>query len=93
MPFDLELTLPLLAGLVAGLLIGIERGWNQRDQARGMRVAGIRTFTLIGTMGAVIGMDGYPAPENAGNSARRGRRSGALMRYLTGHSGCCGLQR
>lgn len=56
MPFDLELTLPLLAGLVAGLLIGIERGWNQRDQARGMRVAGIRTFTLIGTMGALVSL-------------------------------------
>jgi len=56
LPVDLSLILPLLAGLVAGLLIGIERGWNQRAQARGMRVAGIRTFTLIGTMGALVSL-------------------------------------
>ena len=32
--------------IAAGLLIGIERGWNLRRVATGRRVAGVRTFTL-----------------------------------------------
>ncbi len=38
------------AGLAAaiGLLIGIERGWQTRSAKDGSRVAGVRTFTLIG---------------------------------------------
>ncbi|GGD74430.1 MgtC/SapB family protein [Croceicoccus mobilis] len=51
--FDADLVLPLLAGVASGLLIGIERGWTQRGRASGTRVAGIRTFTLIGGMGAL----------------------------------------
>lgn len=39
-----------------GLLIGIERGWTQRDQAPGTRVAGVRTFGLIGLLGGLIGL-------------------------------------
>lgn len=46
------------AGLAAaiGLLIGIERGWKSRQAKAGMRVAGIRTFTLIGVLGGVCGL-------------------------------------
>ncbi|WP_144095192.1 MgtC/SapB family protein [Croceicoccus sediminis] len=51
---DTELVLPLLSALAAGLLIGIERGWRQRELASGSRVAGIRTFTLIGGSGAIV---------------------------------------
>jgi uncharacterized membrane protein (DUF4010 family) len=47
-------TLPLLAAVAAGLLIGIERGWRQRDEADGTRVAGVRTFTLIGGLGGLL---------------------------------------
>jgi uncharacterized membrane protein (DUF4010 family) len=47
-------TLPLLAAVAGGLLIGIERGWRQRDEAEGTRVAGVRTFTLIGGSGGLI---------------------------------------
>jgi uncharacterized membrane protein (DUF4010 family) len=39
-----------------GLLIGIERGWTQRDQAAGTRVAGVRTFGLLGLAGGLIGL-------------------------------------
>ena len=46
-------TLPLLAAVAAGLLIGIERGWRQRDEPDGTRVAGVRTFTLIGGAGGL----------------------------------------
>jgi uncharacterized membrane protein (DUF4010 family) len=48
------LGLHLLAALAGGLLIGIERGWRQRDEADGARVAGLRTFTLIGGCGGLI---------------------------------------
>eukprot|EP01035_Chromulina_nebulosa_P062093 gene62093-biopygen45184 len=41
--------------VVLGLLIGIERGWSQRLEADGQRVAGIRTFTLLGLTGGVAG--------------------------------------
>ncbi|MBL8553618.1 MAG: MgtC/SapB family protein [Phenylobacterium sp.] len=39
--------------LALGLLIGVERGWRQRDEAAGTRVAGIRTFGLLGLTGGL----------------------------------------
>lgn len=39
--------------LAIGLLIGIERGWTERDEADGHRVAGVRTFGLLGLAGGV----------------------------------------
>lgn len=50
--------LGLAASIAAGLLIGIERGWNLRAAADGTRVAGVRTFTLLGLMGGVAGLLG-----------------------------------
>ena len=44
------------AALALGLLIGAERGWSEREQAEGQRVAGIRTFALIGLLGGVWGL-------------------------------------
>jgi uncharacterized membrane protein (DUF4010 family) len=41
--------------LAIGLLIGLERGWRERDARSGSRTAGIRTFTLIGLLGGVWG--------------------------------------
>jgi uncharacterized membrane protein (DUF4010 family) len=49
-----RVTLPLLAAVAAGLLVGIERGWRQRDEPDGTRVAGVRTFTLIGGLGGLL---------------------------------------
>ena len=46
----------LIAALAAGLLIGIERGWRLRDSPDGSRVAGIRTFTLLGAAGGLIAL-------------------------------------
>lgn len=53
---QVDLALHLLAAVAAGLLVGIERGWHQRDEAEGTRVAGVRTFTLIGGCGGLIGV-------------------------------------
>ena len=45
---------PALA-LALGFLIGIERGWTNRDAPDGSRVAGIRTYALLGLSGALAG--------------------------------------
>lgn len=53
----MDTTLDLLQrfGIAAaiGLLIGIERGWKERERAAGARVAGVRTYTLIALLGAL----------------------------------------
>ncbi|MCH4892135.1 DUF4010 domain-containing protein [Sphingomonas sp. SFZ2018-12] len=46
------------AAVLAGLLIGIERGWKLRDAAAGSRVAGVRTFSLLGLLGGMAGLIG-----------------------------------
>jgi uncharacterized membrane protein (DUF4010 family) len=51
----LDLFQRLGLALAIGLLIGLERGWQERDQGEGMRVAGIRTFALVGLLGGVWG--------------------------------------
>ncbi|HEY6048569.1 MAG TPA: DUF4010 domain-containing protein, partial [Sphingomicrobium sp.] len=42
--------------LACGLLIGIERGWKLREQEPGSRVAGIRTFSMIGLGSGIAGL-------------------------------------
>jgi uncharacterized membrane protein (DUF4010 family) len=39
--------------LALGLLVGLERGWQERAAAEGSRIAGIRTFGLIGLLGGL----------------------------------------
>ncbi|RME32548.1 MAG: DUF4010 domain-containing protein [Gammaproteobacteria bacterium] len=41
-----------------GLLIGLERGWSQRAAREGARLAGLRTFALVGLLGALAGEAG-----------------------------------
>jgi len=45
--------------LAIGLLIGLERGWHGRTLAEGERIAGIRTFGLIGLLGGVTATLGH----------------------------------
>ena len=52
---DAELLRTLAASLAAGILIGIERGWRQRNAIDGSRVSGLRTFGLIGLAGGLAG--------------------------------------
>ena len=42
--------------LVIGLLIGFERGWKEREAEEGSRIAGVRTFGLMGLLGGVAAM-------------------------------------
>jgi len=39
--------------LAIGLLVGIERGWKERSAEEGSRIAGIRTFGLLGLLGGL----------------------------------------
>ncbi len=41
--------------LAIGLLVGLERGWQEREGKAGSRVAGIRTYALIGLLGGFSG--------------------------------------
>jgi uncharacterized membrane protein (DUF4010 family) len=50
-----ELALRLGLSVAIGFLVGIERGWRDRDEEEGHRAAGLRTFTLIGLTGGIIG--------------------------------------
>ncbi|MBZ6078118.1 MgtC/SapB family protein [Microvirga puerhi] len=43
----------LAVALAIGLLIGIERGWKQREEAEGERAAGLRTYMLATLLGAL----------------------------------------
>ena len=45
-------------GLVVGVLVGLERGFSLKDEADGSRVAGVRTFSLLGLAGAIAGLLG-----------------------------------
>src|SRR6056297_2989258 len=43
----------LFIALLLGAVIGLERGWGNRKKAPGERIAGIRTFALIGLLGGI----------------------------------------
>lgn len=45
----------LAVALAIGLVIGIERGWKQREEAEGERAAGLRTHALSGLLGGIWG--------------------------------------
>jgi uncharacterized membrane protein (DUF4010 family) len=49
----LDTIVSLGLALALGLLVGLERGWQERSAAEGSRVAGIRTFGLIGLLGGL----------------------------------------
>ena len=44
------------AGLAIGALVGLERGFKLRDVREGTRVAGVRTFTLLGLAAGIAGL-------------------------------------
>lgn len=54
------------AALAVGLVVGLERGWRDRDLPDGGRVAGLRTFALIGLLGGALGIVGTTWPAAAG---------------------------
>jgi uncharacterized membrane protein (DUF4010 family) len=60
--------LSVATALACGLLIGIERGFDLRRERAGTRVAGVRTFTLIGLVAGLAGLIGSNAQALAGGA-------------------------
>ena len=48
----------MAVALAVGLVIGLERGWSERNAPEGSRVAGLRTFALIGFAGGIDALVG-----------------------------------
>lgn len=48
------LVLHLGLALAVGLLVGLERGWRERDAPEGSRTAGIRTYGISGLLGGIV---------------------------------------
>jgi uncharacterized membrane protein YhiD involved in acid resistance len=51
---DDSLIVRLGLALAIGLLVGLERGWRERDEPAGSRTAGIRTYAVAGLLGGVL---------------------------------------
>ncbi|HEX9856938.1 MAG TPA: MgtC/SapB family protein [Paracoccaceae bacterium] len=49
-----DLILRFGIALSIGLLVGLERGWRERDEPSGSRTAGIRTYGIVGLLGGVL---------------------------------------
>ncbi len=49
-----ETMLKLAVALAIGLLVGLERGWRERDEPSGSRTAGLRTYGIFGLLGGVF---------------------------------------
>ena len=49
----MEDLLHLAIALSIGVIVGLERGWSSRDTSTGGRIAGLRTFSLLGLLGGV----------------------------------------
>ncbi|MGK9232733.1 DUF4010 domain-containing protein [Inquilinus limosus] len=69
---DLTVAIRLGAALAVGLIIGLERGWTDRDRPEGRRAAGLRTFAITGFGG---GLAAFLAPDLG---------SGPLLLFLAG---------
>lgn len=48
------LVLRLGLALAIGLLVGLERGWREREAPAGSRTAGIRTYGISGLLGGIV---------------------------------------
>ena len=51
-----ELFRRLGVSLAIGLLVGLERGWQTREESDHQRTAGLRTFALTGLLGGICGL-------------------------------------
>lgn len=79
--------LSVATALACGLLIGIERGFDLRGLQPGTRVAGVRTFTLVGLVSGLAGLAG-----NLGQSLAAGAMvAGAVAVVAIGYANRRGL--
>lgn len=73
-----------IAGAFAcGVLIGVERGWTQRNRNDGKRVAGIRTFALLALTGGIAGSLASQGATFAGAALLAGAVAILVLGYST----------
>lgn len=48
-----QITWNLFVALLLGAIVGTQRGWVMRNSIEGSRIAGIRTFSLVGLLGGL----------------------------------------
>ena len=53
---DQQIILQLAVALLLGALTGLQRGWAAREQKPGERVAGMRTYSLVGLLGGIAAL-------------------------------------
>ncbi|MBK5930204.1 MgtC/SapB family protein [Halochromatium salexigens] len=53
---ELQWAWRLAVALAIGLLVGLERGWQSRDQEEGERGLGLRSMALVGLIGGLAGL-------------------------------------
>lgn len=51
-----QIIIQLAVALLLGALTGLQRGWATREQKSGERVAGIRTYSLVGLLGGIAAL-------------------------------------
>ena len=51
-----QVIIQLAVALLLGTLTGLQRGWAAREQKSGERVAGIRTYSLVGLLGGIAAL-------------------------------------
>lgn len=51
-----QIVIQLAVALLLGALTGLQRGWATREQKPGERVAGIRTYSLVGLLGGIAAL-------------------------------------
>lgn len=72
----------IASAFACGVLIGVERGWTLRNLEAGTRVAGIRTFALLGLTGGLAGSIAQQGAPLAGAVLL----AGALVILVLGYS-------
>jgi uncharacterized membrane protein (DUF4010 family) len=88
---DLTVAFRLGGALAVGLVIGLERGWTDRDRPEGRRAAGLRTFAITGFGGGIatiLAPDLGPGPLLL---FLLGIGAHMLAAYLRDHEGSLGL--
>ena len=71
----------LASALGIGLLIGSERGWSAREEIEGSRVAGLRTFGLLGLAGGLAAVLAQHGAGPTGIVVSAGAVSAILIGY------------
>jgi uncharacterized membrane protein (DUF4010 family) len=62
---EIEIFKRLAMALAIGLMLGVERGWETRNVPDGTRIAGIRSYGMMGLLGGLWGLFGQEAGQLA----------------------------